>query len=298
MLPTLLPHDIKYYELAGEQVAGVLRAISDKRVALGSASYWVTSRVKADKSIRDKLRRKQAIRPSYTIEHMTDLVGVRVIVESIAAAKLLSQFIRRHHTFVIREADCEEYIELPRADGYRGVHLILEREVRIGHCVVIPVELQIRTILQHQWSELSHSEFYKSVREIPPNLLVRMRALSESLHCADIESDNLKRERVLDECQRSLLEHLRANVLERFGVGSCDDLNETEVNGRIAIGMLEFDKQLRLALVADGSAQLVAIKAMSALTHFMREHDIGSGELLESLIERVKGMVYSLPDDI
>lgn len=290
----LWPVDREYYQLAGTRVHDTIESISVQRARIQHLPGWLVTRprLKTDNSIREKLTRKRARRPDYSATTLTDLVGVRAIVESTKAAKELAAFIRRNRLFDVREKDSEEFIEVPRADGYRGVHMVLDVKVASIKQVIVPVELQIRTILQHHWSELSHSEFYKTVRDIPAHLLVRMRALSEVLNCAEIESDHLRRERILDECQRAVLGTLRVDVLENLSDGGGGKAREV---GLIALEFLEFDKQLRQALVSEGPVQEVSLEAMDALTKLGERRGDCAAPVLRRVSDRVRAFVRTIP---
>lgn len=285
-----------YYENAATVVKDVLRVISSVRVRKYHQAAWmISARLKSNDSIRAKLERKQSGRPDYNIGQITDLSGVRVIVESVACARKLEYFLRTRSLFVLREGDSENFIDYPRADGYRGIHLVLDVQPPLPGKPSIPLELQIRTILQHQWSELSHSEFYKSVSEIPEGLLARMRALSEILHCAEIESDQLRRGRALDECRLDIKEALREKVLEKLR--DIKDPSDAEKVGLAAIELIEFDGQIRRCLVSDGESQDRAFEALVALGESVK---ISSPELtivIESILQRIEILVKVIPDE-
>jgi ppGpp synthetase/RelA/SpoT-type nucleotidyltranferase len=251
------------YHDAGNRVCRELEALEGRRRAYFGgyvdAPWTITMRVKDDASISAKLQRKREQgRASYDLANLTDIVGVRAIVESRACAIHLAAIARR--VFVAREADCEDFIDTPRADGYRGLHLILNVDPGAPTPGTIPVELQIRTILQHQWSVLSHSEFYKKVAEIPQSMLLRMRALSEILNCAEIESDQLRRGRIADESSRTLRDLL---------VGTVEQLAKRPPDagaiGRLGLHLLEFDRKLRRTLVSSGDRELRAFGALESL---------------------------------
>ena len=79
---------------------------------------------------------------------MQDIGGVRVIFEDIgqldAVAKSLSQ-----STSTRVEQRRKDYITEPKPSGYRGIHVIYETR---GQEHPIPIELQMRTLLQHAWA--------------------------------------------------------------------------------------------------------------------------------------------------
>ncbi|MBV8203032.1 MAG: hypothetical protein JOZ15_20640, partial [Acidobacteria bacterium] len=174
-------------------------------------------------------------------------------------------------------------------------HLILERECALFAHRKILVELQIRTMLQHQWSVLSHSEFYKSLAEIPPALLERMRVLGEILHCADIESDHLRRSRIQDEASVSLRRLLREEVLDRLSPRAVADGVAVSHVGESANRLLEMEVLVRRALVGDEDSQGRAVMALEALTESLRTEDECLEKDLRRIVARVKAVVDGVP---
>ena len=173
------PHDRQYYECAANYVVMAINGLSRLRSDRSMAPQWLVNyRVKSDASVEEKVSRKRRFRPDYDASRLTDIAGVRVIVESCCVAKLLADHIRTSKMFHVQEKDSEEFVDAPRSDGYRGIHLILAVPVKLENERTVYVQLQVRTVLQHQWAELSHCDFYKSVDDIPPMLLSSMRALS------------------------------------------------------------------------------------------------------------------------
>jgi len=263
VIPPPYPHPT-HCENVGNRVRNALAALEKRRReyfgTYTDAPWDVTMRVKDPASINAKLERKHRQgKPNYGLANLTDLVGVRVVVESRACAAHVAELTRR--TFAVREADCEEYLDTPRADGYRGIHLILNVEPDgVVPRIPIPVELQIRTILQHQWSVLSHSEFYKKIAEIPPSMLLRMRALSEILNCAEIESDQLRRGRISDECSWTLRALLH-DTIEQLAAGP----SGAEEIGRLGLHLLEFERKLRRTLISTGDREQRAFRDLEIL---------------------------------
>jgi ppGpp synthetase/RelA/SpoT-type nucleotidyltranferase len=286
-----------FYEAAGQTLQTWLEAVERERQRLPGTPKWhIESRLKSWGSIEHKLARKRRERPGYSIGDMTDLYGVRVIVESSACGRSLGALVKAHDGFALKEE--EDFMTVRRADGYRGLHMILGvapgLPARRGqHAPArVFIELQIRTILQHQWSVLSHSEFYKQLSEIPPGLLARMRGLSEILECAEIESEQLRRGRALDECSTRLRRRLRGKVIERLALEETD-ARET---GLQALYLLELEQLVRRTLVSDGDEQRRALDALETLVESPRPHGAGDDDRAElsDVVRRVRAVAYPL----
>lgn len=93
---------------------------------------------KSTASIREKLKRE-----SLRFSQMQDIAGCRIVVEDIEAQDLAIENIRS----LFSELTIADRRKQP-SHGYRAVHVI----VRISQK---PIEVQIRTKLQHGWSEYS-----------------------------------------------------------------------------------------------------------------------------------------------
>jgi ppGpp synthetase/RelA/SpoT-type nucleotidyltranferase len=98
----------------------------------------ITSRLKTKTSILEKLHRQPT-----RLSGMQDIIGVRVVSQS--ARKEQNDLLLR---IADRWLDSKIYDRRLRPQqGYRAVHLVVTIEAR-------PIEVQLRTRLQHKWAEL------------------------------------------------------------------------------------------------------------------------------------------------
>jgi len=115
---------------------------------------------------------------------MDDLVGLRVLVDTRDA--------QANATLVLRErleiARLRDYVEAPRSDGYRAVHLIGHQDVVLddGATRQYPFEIQVRTCLQNLWANTSEA-FGEQVKEGggPTNVRVYLSELSTRISRAE-----------------------------------------------------------------------------------------------------------------
>ena len=77
---------------------------------------------------------------------------------------------------------CKDYIKNPKDNGYRSLHLGLKVPVfLIDRKVVVPVELQIRTVAMDFWASLEHQLRYKQNNEgrISAKTNIELKACAE-----------------------------------------------------------------------------------------------------------------------
>lgn len=122
----------EYRRSFGEAYASVLRILRQRGV-------FPTGRLaKSTMSIVEKLRRE-----SLRLSQMQDIAGCRIVVKNI---------LEQEQFLATLKADFPEASVIDRRDnpshGYRAVHFIVEACGK-------PVEIQVRSSLQHLWAEVS-----------------------------------------------------------------------------------------------------------------------------------------------
>lgn len=172
------------YNCAIREVRTKLEVLNDELSIRNSRNpiEFIESRIKRPLSIVDKLKRYGEPVNVESIERsLNDVAGIRVICPFIddiysVADMLLSQ----DDITLIKKKD---YIENPKPNGYRSLHLILEVPVFFSNQKKpMRVEVQIRTIAMNFWSSVDHQLKYK--HDVP-----NADELSAQLkECADIIS--------------------------------------------------------------------------------------------------------------
>ncbi|MBN2106501.1 MAG: RelA/SpoT domain-containing protein [Deltaproteobacteria bacterium] len=108
----------------------------------------VAQRIKRTPAILSKLKRFNSMR----LSQMQDIGGLRAVVDSVKHVRMLQKLYSDHkldHQMVY----VDDYIEHPKDDGYRSVHMIYRYKNRNENAYDgLFVELQIRTRLQHAWA--------------------------------------------------------------------------------------------------------------------------------------------------
>ncbi len=88
-----------------------------------------------------------------------------------------------------------DYLEQPRASGYRGWHVNLVVGLDDdGVRRPVTCELQVRTLLQDGWGELTHEDTYKKDGELPPLVQVLSRRIADLLATLDDIAEDLRDE--------------------------------------------------------------------------------------------------------
>lgn len=140
----------------------------------------IASRIKRPLSIIQKLKRYDA---PFTVEaveaNLNDVAGIRVICSFIddiyAVADML---LKQDDITLIRRKD---YIQNPKPNGYRSLHLIVEIPVFFSEQKRnLRVEVQIRTIAMDFWANVDHQLKYKQDVENPEKISAQLK------ECADI----------------------------------------------------------------------------------------------------------------
>jgi putative GTP pyrophosphokinase len=152
----------------------------------------VSVRIKEDRSILVKAfyRDKNYNNP---LEDITDKVGIRFVVLLLDDIKIIEQIIEQNKEWnVSRDRDFErERSENPTIFEYQSVHYIIRnnKEITTKNTTIdksTPCEVQIRTLLQHAYSELTHDTVYKPKQNVSPmikRLVARSMALIETTDC-------------------------------------------------------------------------------------------------------------------
>ena len=147
--------------------------------------HHIESRLKQPQSIREKLLRK-GIAPDMQLahEHITDIAGIRVICYYISDIYTIAELLLKQDDItLIKRSD---YIENPKPNGYRSLHLVVSVPVFLsGGARNVPVEVQIRTIAMDFWASLEHQLKYKSDTPVKDDLQRELAECAENITAID-----------------------------------------------------------------------------------------------------------------
>jgi ppGpp synthetase/RelA/SpoT-type nucleotidyltranferase len=162
-------------------------------LAVAAATGRIKDREEAIKKFTRKYQGalEESATPYEIKDHITDLIGLRLVCLYEDEIEPMGEFVRRHFN-VIEVSDKTAEIEgTENAFGYKGLHLDLtldaERAAMPEYQLFAPYrfELQIRTIIQDSWSTLDHKIKYK--KSIPGSLKRRINTLAALFELADRE---------------------------------------------------------------------------------------------------------------
>lgn len=154
----------------------------------------IQTRLKQTSSIARKLAKMgQPFDLECIEEHVNDVAGVRVICSYIDDIYTLADALLRQDdiTLVARK----DYIQKPKDNGYRSLHLIVRVPVFFAdHKKDMKVEVQIRTIAMDFWASLEHQLKYK--QEIPrqEQIVARLKSCADVINATDEEMLRIREE--------------------------------------------------------------------------------------------------------
>ncbi len=258
------------YEAFGQLIAERLRQ------SLKPIGIWF--HVEARAKTLDSLVKKLLIKNHHTFESLPDKVGARVIIRYRAD---VDRVIERIGTlFDSKEPEDKEKLLGADRVGYLSVHLDNVRlhqndaDVKEYPPNTFWVELQVRTLAQHLWSEMSHDTVYKNeemIAQLDPDVRRRVSLMAGQIEIADREFDRLN----------------------------------MELSARITVRLLQVLEQHYYTVASRRPNLELSVEVLDALMPLVPQDDIGAfatalSEFLNTkhdVIEKVYGKALELGDD-
>ena len=122
---------------------------------------YITSRVKTEESMKEKLKRKKLpINLETALTKIYDAAGIRIICAYIDDVYTVVKMLKKFKDLkILKEKD---YIKNPKSNGYRSYHIVFQVPLDIaGEVHPVNIEIQIRTIAMDFWASLEHEMKYK-----------------------------------------------------------------------------------------------------------------------------------------
>jgi len=177
----LVPHLKKAKKRLVGIIAEVASQIQDKSLVRARV---IGTRIKSFDSLLRKAEQK-GLGVEDTFHGIHDLVGIRVVCNNV-------DDVYRFYELLIKSLPVEDvinkedFLATPKPSGYRAFHINIYVDVGEPFSPQrIPCEIQIRTLLQDSWAELTHEDIYKADVNLPEDLKGRMEDLASLLAVAD-----------------------------------------------------------------------------------------------------------------
>ena len=124
--------------------------------------HHLECRIKGIQSIYEKMQRYGVPITLVSVrEHIRDIAGIRVICNFIDDIYVMERLLVQQPD--IKFVERKDYIEQPKENGYRSLHLDVEVPVFLSDKTEnVPVEIQLRTIAMDYWASLEHMLRYKN----------------------------------------------------------------------------------------------------------------------------------------
>ncbi|MGD9128379.1 MAG: RelA/SpoT domain-containing protein, partial [Planctomycetia bacterium] len=179
--------ELKSYSIYAETLREILTKASSQHAPLAI----VQARPKSVSSFAEKAARK-ASKYADPVHQITDLCGARVITHTQEQVDQVCEFIKTN--FEIDEKNSLDVrTRLGHSEfGYLSVHYIVQ--ITAGEILGIPIppeigdrkaEIQVRTVLQHAWADITHDRLYKSGFRVPDRFKRNAAALAATLESSD-----------------------------------------------------------------------------------------------------------------
>ncbi len=175
------------YQSALREVRTKLEILDDEFQMRHSRNpiHHMESRIKSPQSIGQKLTRKGLpLTPDAAMEHLHDIAGIRVVCAYLNDTYTIADLLTGQDD--IRLLQTRDYIRAPKPNGYRSLHLIVEVPVFLSEGkLLLPVEVQIRTIAMDFWASLEHQIRYKESMQVPEALNRQLYEAAERIATLD-----------------------------------------------------------------------------------------------------------------
>lgn len=177
------------YQSALREVRSKLEILDDEFQMRHSRNpiHHMESRIKSPQSIAQKLRRKGlSVSCEAAMDNLNDIAGIRVVCAYLNDTYTIAGLLTGQDD--IELVQTRDYIASPKPNGYRSLHLIVRVPVFLSEGkLLLPVEVQIRTIAMDFWASLEHQLRYKEAAHVPEEL--NHQLLSAANRIAELDGD-------------------------------------------------------------------------------------------------------------
>jgi putative GTP pyrophosphokinase len=152
----------------------------------------IESRLKSPTSIVEKMLSKGL---DINVENMEgeifDIAGIRVVCSFREDIYKLSDLLVQQDDILLLAR--KDYIENPKANGYRSFHIIVDIPIFLSDGKKhMKVEVQFRTIAMDFWASVDHKLKYKKELAHPEEVVARLKKCADTLSELDEEMEAIR----------------------------------------------------------------------------------------------------------
>lgn len=152
----------------------------------------VGSRLKSADSILNKARRLNCGSSLDDIRaNVFDVAGIRIVCSFTTDVYEVADMLASQGDLTLLRT--RDYIESPKPNGYRSLHLLLQVPVFLSDRVEpVCVEVQIRTVAMDFWASIEHKAIYKYRGDVPAHVREELQQAALIARSLDSRVEDLR----------------------------------------------------------------------------------------------------------
>lgn len=153
----------------------------------------IKTRLKSPYSIKEKIERRELPFTVESIEeNLNDIAGIRVICSFQEDVYTLAEALLKQDDITLIEK--KDYIQNPKPNGYRSLHMIVAIPIFLAHEKrIMRAEIQLRTIAMDFWATLEHQLRYKKDVEFTEKMAEELFNCAQMSAELDLKMENLRK---------------------------------------------------------------------------------------------------------
>ena len=183
----------KYYRYALREMNAIVENLDDycENTFSHNPIHHIESRIKTPENIIEKINRRGYPMTIDSLKtNIYDVSGMRVICNYINDIYQIIALLSKQKDIKVRLK--KDYIISPKPSGYRSVHIVFDISIYFGsEPIIIPVEIQFRTIAMDMWASLEHELRYKSNNEFTEYDKKCLKQYSDDLYEVDLNMQKI-----------------------------------------------------------------------------------------------------------
>jgi len=191
-------------EAASASLETILQdALSDRDLTrIRRSSGRIKSKRRAWRKLRPARREGLITTVDDIPTHVHDLVGLRLTCTNLRDIDMVQAALDnlpapgpKRRGLCLDPTSERDYVLTPKDSGYRGWHISLSIGVEVDR-VLQPIvcELQVRTLLQDSWGELTHEDTYSKDGALPPLVEILSKRMADLFATLDDIAEDLRAE--------------------------------------------------------------------------------------------------------